>query len=265
MDKEAQKPTMEDILELSGMEILHPGGFELSKRIGEVVNLKDKNVLDVSCGRGEFACYYAKNFGAKITGIDINPEMIKSSINRAKREGVEASTEFKVADALALPFEDNSFDVVINECAVGLTPDPQKCLDEMARVTKSGGYVVIHESTWLKEISEEEKRDIARGLGTVPYTLSEWKEMMKKAGLKNLWTEDWSGMENLFKVRPDRKMKNLNDMFSLWEKMTVIFPKIISKYGIKGIFYAYESARKINPLYSNGILGYFLIRGEKSL
>ncbi len=263
--KEKRKPTIEDVLELSGIEILHPGGFELSKRIGEVVSLKDKNVLDVSCGRGEFACYYAKNFGARITGIDISPEMIKSSINRAKREGVEVSTEFKVADALALPYDDNSFDVVVNECAVGLTPSPQKCLDEMARVAKPNGYVVIHESTWLKEISKDEKIDIARRLGTVPYTLSEWKSMMEKAGLTNFWTEDWSGLKNIYKTRYNRKMKNLNDMFSLWEKITIIFPKIISKYGIKGIFYVYESARKINPLYSNGTLGYFLIRGEKSL
>ncbi|MFQ6088192.1 MAG: class I SAM-dependent methyltransferase [Candidatus Methanofastidiosia archaeon] len=263
MNQEKQKPTMEDILELSGIDLLHPGGFDITKRIGEIVEMKGKNVLDVACGRGSLPCYYAKSFGAKIFGIDLSPEMIESSIEKARREGVENLTEFKVADALALPFEDNSFDVVINECAVGLTLDPQKCLDEMVRVTKPGGYVVIHESTWLKEISKEEKADVAGRLGTVPYTLSKWKEMMKKAGLRNLWTEDWSGLKNIYKIRHDRKMKNLNDMFSLWEKMTIIFPRIVSRYGIKGIFFAYESARKINPLYSKRTLGYLLIRGEK--
>jgi ubiquinone/menaquinone biosynthesis C-methylase UbiE len=262
-NNKTQKPTIEDILELSGIDILHPGGFKITKRIGEIVSMKGKEVLDVACGRGTLPCYYAKEFKAKITGIDLNPEMIESAIKRATREEVEDLTEFKVADALALPFEDNCFDVVINECAVGLTPNPQKCLDEMARVTKHGGYVVIHENTWLANMTEEKKEEIARRLGTIPYTLSEWKEMMQKSGLTNLWTEDWSGLENLYKMRPDRKVRSLDGMFSLWEKIFNLFPKIVSKYGIKGIFYANESARKINPLYSNGKLGYFLIRGQK--
>lgn len=265
MNEEKRKPTMEDILELSGIDLLHPGGFDITKRIGEIVEMRGKKVLDVACGRGSLPCYYAKSFRAKIFGVDLNPEMIESSVEKARREEVENLTEFKVADALTLPFKDNSFDVVINECAVGLTSDPQKCLNEMARVTKTGGDIVIHESAWLKEISKEEKVDIAGRLGTVPYTLSEWKEMMEKAGLMHLWTEDWSGLENIYKIRYDRKMKNLNDMFSLWEKIAIIFPRVISKYGIKGIFHAYNSAQRINPLYSDETLGYFLIRGQKSL
>lgn len=263
MSNKTQKPSMEDILELSGIDILHPGGFEITKRIGEIVNMKGKEVLDVACGRGTLPCYYAKEFRAKITGIDLNPEMVESAIKRAVRQKVEDLTEFKVADALALPFEDIYFDVVINECAVGLTPDPQKCLDEMVRVTKHGGYVVIHENTWLTNMTEEKKQKIARRLGTVPYALSEWEEMMQRVGLTGLWTENWSGLENLYKMRHDRKVKSLDGMFSLWEKIFKIYPKIVLRYGIKGILYAYELTRIINSLYSDGKLGYFLIRGQK--
>lgn len=263
MSKEKPKPTGEDILELSGIDVLHPGGFDLTKRIGEIVNMKGKKVLDVSCGRGTLTCYYARNFKAKIVGIDINPEMIKSSVERAKKEGVENLTEFKVADALALPFEDNLFDVVINECAVGLTSDPQKCLNEMARVTKPGGSVVLHESTWLKEIPKREKASYAKRIGTVPYTLSEWKEMVRKAGLINLWEEDWSGQEKIFKMRPDRKMKSHYDLFSPWEIISIIIPRVVSKYGIKGIFSVYELTRELGPLYHDGLLGYYLIRSQK--
>ncbi len=116
-------PTIEEALEISGIEVLHPGGYELSKRIGEIADIKGKKVLDVACGRGAFACYYARNFSTKVTGIDINPEMVKASIGRTKKDSLEFLTEFKVADALSLPFSDNSFDAVINECAVGLTSD----------------------------------------------------------------------------------------------------------------------------------------------
>lgn len=117
-------PTIEVALEISGIEVLHPGGYELSKRIGEIADIKGKKVLDVACGKGAFACYYARNFSTEVIGIDINPKMVKASIGRAKKDGVEHLTDFRVVDALSLPFPDNSFDVVINECAVGLTSDP---------------------------------------------------------------------------------------------------------------------------------------------
>lgn len=257
------KPTLEDALELSGIEILHPGGFEITRRIGEIADVKGKKILDVSCGRGVLPSYYARTFGAHVVGIDLNPEMIRSSVERAKKEGVEHLTEFRVADSLALPFEDGSFDVVINECAVGLTSNPQRCMDEMARVARPDGYVVIHESTWLKQLPEERRAEIAGQIGTVPYTLAAWKEMMEKAGLREIWSEDWSGLENALKMRPDRKPRSLVDIFSLREMLTIVLPRLISKYGIGSIIPLIASAPKMGPLYSNGTLGYSLIRGQK--
>ncbi len=258
-----QKPTIEDVLELSGIELLHPGGLEITARIGQMVDLRNKKVLDVACGHGTLPCYYAKAFDARVLGIDLSPEMIRSSVQKAKKDGVEHLTEFRVADALALPFENEAFDSVINECAVGVTADPQKCLNEMARVTKPGGHVVIHETSYLKGLPSNEKRDIERRLGTVPYAVKEWQAMMRRAGLGDVWSEDWSAMENAFKIRPDRKIKNLDGIFSLREKLFVILPRIISRYGMGGAAHVYQSWKKTNPLYLNGTLGYFLIGGQK--
>ncbi|MBI2955350.1 MAG: class I SAM-dependent methyltransferase [Chloroflexi bacterium] len=263
MGTKTGKPTLEDVLELSGIELLHPGGFDITQRIGEIVEMKGKTVLDVACGRGILPSYYAKNFGARVVGIDLNPEMIKSSVARAERESVDGLTEFRVADSLALPFEDRSFDVMVNECAVGLTADPQKCLNEMARVTKPGGYVVIHESTWLKVIAPEEKADIAKRLGTVPYALEEWKAMMECAGLTSIWIEDWSAHENALKIRADRTVRDLNDVFSFREKVFTIVPGVIGRYGIMGLAHVFGSWHKLTPVWADGTLGYFLLRGQK--
>ncbi len=257
------KPSIEDVLELSGIEVLHPGGLELSRRIGEIVNMKNKSVLDVSCGRGLFACFYAKKFKAKITGIDISPEMIESSLKRAQAEGVQNVTTFQVADALSLPFPANTFDVVVNECSVGLTGDPQKCLNEMVRVAKPGGKVIFHESVWLKELTEEEKKDFSTRLGTVPFSLQEWQTMLTNAGAVNIYYEDWSGPENIARIRIDRKIKSPDDLFSLREKLTIIFPRVLARYGIQGLLYLNQSQRKIAPLYSRKILGYYLFKAEK--
>lgn len=258
------KPSIEDAVELSGIETLHPGGLDLSKRIGEIVDMKDKKVLEVACGRGVFACYYAKNYRAKITGIDLNPDLIRASINRAKIEGVEDLVEFKVADALnvPLPFPDNSFDVVANECALGIALDPQKCMDEMTRVVKPGGYIVIHLAVWLKEIAETEKNGIEKRLGGRCIGLLELNDILKKADLLEICHEDWSGIEQMVKARPGREIKRIENIFTLQEKITILF-RVLKRFGFKGLSYLGESTKKVTPLYYNGTLGYYLIIGQK--
>lgn len=265
-DNKKSNPSMEDVAELAGIETLHPGGFDLSKRIGEIVDMKNKKVLEVGCGRGIFACYFAKNCGAKITGIDISPAMIESSAARAKNEGVQPSTEFKVADALSLPFPDNSFDVVVSECGpVGLAPEPQKVVNEMVRVIKPSGYIVAHAPMWLKEINERERKDIEKRIGGQMFTLSGWKEMLKKAGVIEIWEEDWSGVEQIRKVRPGRKINNLSDVFTLWEKIGIVLPRVLWKYGLKSIFYLNESFRKVTPFFYDGTIGTYLLRARKPM
>jgi ubiquinone/menaquinone biosynthesis C-methylase UbiE len=258
-------PTIEEAIELSGIDVLHPGGYDLSKRIGEVADLRRKTILDVASGRGASACYFAKNYDARVTGVDINPEMVRSAIERAKRDGVAASARFENGDALALPFGDNKFDVAINECAVGLTSDPQLCLKEMARVVKPGGDVVIHESTWLRQIPAAEKQDFSRRFGSVPFMLEEWIAMMKNAGLTDIWMEDWSDVEkSIVKMRTDRNIKRLEDLYTFREKYLAIFPQILRKYGLGGLLYLDKSEKMIIRLYHDGTLGYYLIKGKKS-
>lgn len=167
----------EDVLEMSGVETLHPGGFDLSKRIGELVQFAPAtHVLDVSSGKGTFACMYARGFGSRITGLEFNPHFVDIARKRAQSEGVADKVEFKIGDSRNLPFQDNEFDVVVNECAVGLTAisAPQRVLDEMVRVTKPGGTIVIHESTWLKKLSADERQTASMRLGTTPYSVDEW-------------------------------------------------------------------------------------------
>lgn len=228
---EKPNPSMDDVAELSGIETLHPWGFDLSKRIGEIVDMKNKEVLEVGCGRGFFACYFAKYYNAKITGIDLSPVMIESSTARAKNEGVQHSTEFRVADASSSPFPDNSFDVVVSECGpVGLAPEPQRIVNEMVRTIKPDGYIVAHAPMWLKEITEEERKDIEKRIGGQMFTLS-----------------------------------NMSDVFTLWEKIVIILPRALRKYGLSGLLYLNESFHKVTPLFYNGTIGTYLMKARKPL
>jgi SAM-dependent methyltransferase len=258
----------EDVLEMSGVETLHPGGFDLSKRIGELVKFTPAtHALDVSSGKGAFACRYARDFGSRITGLEFNPHFVEIARQRMHREGVADRVEFKIGDSRKLPFQDGEFEVVVNECAVGLTAinAPQQVLDEMVRVTRPGGTIVIHESTWLRELSAEEKRDASLSLGTTPYAVEEWKQMLIEAGAVPRIVEDWSGLENAAKIRSDHKWnpKNPMSLFTSQEKIAML-PRLILKYGIGSMLELYSGLKKVYRYSADGYLGYVLIVAAKN-
>ena len=97
-------------------------------------------VLDVATGTGNLAVPAAKT-GADVMGIDIAPNLIEQAIGRAAAEGVDA--KFEVGDAEALPYEDNTFDVVMTMFGAMFAPRPDVTAAELKRVTKSGGLIAM--------------------------------------------------------------------------------------------------------------------------
>lgn len=260
------KPTVEDAIEIAGIEILHPGGFELTKRTAELCKLKNgMKVLDVSSGRGTQSVYYAKTFGAQVTGLDISQEMIDTATKHAKEEGLSHQVKFVLGDSQNLPFADNTFDVVINECAVGIPDDSQKVLDEMLRVVKQNGVVAIHESTWRKKISTDKKKEFSERYGTTPLEFSEWKEMLKKAGTTNIIAEfdEWSKPEMFWKIRKNRDVKHWFFTMTILEKL-ITMRRIFSIYGLSGIFTIMKNERFFYKNVLSGNLGYALFVGIKN-
>lgn len=259
-------PSAEDILEMSGVETLHPGGFELTRRVGDAAGLEGARVLDVSSGKGVSACFWAEAFGTHVTGVEIREDFLAMARKRAADMGVSDRVHFEHGDSRALPFPDDSFDVVVNECAVGLTAidAPRRVLDEMVRVTKPGGKVVIHESTWLTELPAGEKSWLAARLGTVPQSGSGWQRMLISAGATPELVEDWSGTENLMMERPDRKWDPARpaSLFT-WQETLTLIPKVISRYGLGAVVDLYRSMDKLAAYYGQGSLGYTLIVARK--
>jgi ubiquinone/menaquinone biosynthesis C-methylase UbiE len=259
------RPTIEEAIEISGIETLHPGGFALTKRTAELAELREGlTVLDVSSGRGTQSLYYAKEFGVRVTGIDISEEMVQTAARNAGREGLEGKAQFKIGDSQDLPFEDNRFDVVINECAVGIPDDSQKVLNEMVRVARSGGRILIHESTWRRNLSVEGKVDFAERYGTTPLELSEWVAMLEKAGAKNIVYESdqWSKPEMFWKIRKDRDVKHWFFTMTIPEKLQTM-KKIFQKFGSKGVLTVLRNERLFYKTVLEGKLGYALFKGEK--
>ncbi len=107
---------------------------------------KPQHILEIGAGTGRLTRNIAEKIGleAKLTAIDINPAMIE--IARQKVNAV--NVDFLEADAQALPFPDNSFDVVVCQFGFMFLPDKQKGFNEAWRVLKPGGQFLF--TTWDK-------------------------------------------------------------------------------------------------------------------
>jgi ubiquinone/menaquinone biosynthesis C-methylase UbiE len=97
-----------------------------------------QTVLDVAAGNGNVTLAAARRW-SDVTSTDYVPALLERGRARAAADGLKI--EFKEADAEALPFKDNSFDVVVSTFGVMFTPNQDKAAAEMLRVCKPGGKI----------------------------------------------------------------------------------------------------------------------------
>jgi ubiquinone/menaquinone biosynthesis C-methylase UbiE len=96
----------------------------------------DKRVLDVGVGTGFLSIMLAE-IGYSVVGVDLSEEMIKNARKKLESRGLKVRLE--LGDAEDLPFEDESFDAVVNRAVLWTLPDPKKALSEWKRVLRPGG------------------------------------------------------------------------------------------------------------------------------
>jgi tocopherol O-methyltransferase len=183
--RQAQIDLIEELLKWSGDLTLHP----------------PQNILDVGCGIGGSSLYLAQKFGARVTGITLSPVQADRAKQRAKGAGLESTTAFQVANALDMPFDDNSFDLLWSLESGEHMPDKAKFLQECYRVLKPGGKMIF--VTWCHRptnptnpLNREERKllqDIYR-VYCLPYVISlpEYTEIVEQCGFKDLYVDDWS-------------------------------------------------------------------------
>ena len=104
------------------------------------VGLKEaKMVLDVGCGSGIVTRDIARLTKGKVIGIDGSSDMVDVASDVLKDY---KNVELKVCPAESLPFDDDTFDIVTCNLLLMWADNPQKVVDEMARVTRTGGRIL---------------------------------------------------------------------------------------------------------------------------
>jgi len=126
-------------LTLAESDELNRFGIQLYHQVATQIDLDGKQVLEVSCGHGGGASYLMRTLHpARYTGLDFNPD----GIAFCQKTHHEPGLEFVHGDAESLPFDDESFDAVINIEASHAYPRLPRFLAEVVRVLRPGGHLL---------------------------------------------------------------------------------------------------------------------------
>jgi len=170
-----------------------PDGSNLGLGCGNPTAIASLNpgetVLDLGSGAG-FDCFLAaKQVGeaGKIIGVDMTPEMIKKARTNAEKGGY-ANVEFRQGEIEDLPVEDNSIDVVISNCVINLSPDKQAVYNEIYRVLKPAGSIMISDIALKKSLPGHVLKSVAAYVGCVSgaLLLEEYLHTLKRSGFQQI-------------------------------------------------------------------------------
>ncbi|MBD1880594.1 MULTISPECIES: methyltransferase domain-containing protein [unclassified Coleofasciculus] len=171
-------------------------------QVGADLKPAPANILDVGCGIGGSSLYLAQKFNAAATGITLSPVQAARAKERAAVAGLSDRTSFQVADALNMPFADDSFDFVWSLESGEHMPNKQKFLQECYRVLKPGGTFLM--ATWCHrpvggadgQLTDDERKHLAEiyRVYALPYVISlpEYETLARKVSFENIRTADWS-------------------------------------------------------------------------
>ena len=163
---------------------------------------KPASVLDVGCGIGGSTRHIVRKYGCTGQGITLSPVQAGRAQQLSDEQGLGDMLGFQVADALRMPFADNSFDLVWSLESGEHMPDKRQFVSELTRVVKPGGRVII--VTWCHrdlEAGEEGLRPreerLLRTINRAFYlprwcSVADYVGLAGDFGLKGVRTDDWT-------------------------------------------------------------------------
>jgi len=174
-----------------------PEGANLGLGCGNPVALaslkQGEIVLDLGSGAGLDSFLAASKVGKKgrVIGVDMTPEMIEKARENA-REGGYRNVEFRLGEIENLPVADNHVDVVISNCVINLVPDKIRAFQEVFRVLKPGGRLMISDLVLLRELPDVIKNSVEAYIGCLSGAImrDEYLAAIKEAGFQGVRVVD---------------------------------------------------------------------------
>lgn len=154
------------------------------------------DILEVGVGTGLVLPYYPAS--ARVTGIDLSFDMLGKAVEKKVKRQLTQVRGLAAMDACTLGFADNSFDAITVPFVITLVPDPEGALDEMRRVLRPGGEIVIASKLGANE-------------GATAQIEAALAPLMKKVGWSIAFKS--SRLSNWAARHPDMEMLGISPVF----------------------------------------------------
>ena len=226
--------------------------------VGDVATSGVKRAVDVGCGIGGSSRFLATKYGAQVRGITLSPFQCRRAQFLTQKAGLEDRAKFEVADALAMPFQQGSFDLVWSMESGEHMPDKRQFISELVRVAAPGGKIIV--VTWChRNLKEGEtltrfERGLLKLINSI-YFLPPWVSMdryvalAEEEGLVGVKTADWTQIVKPF--WPAVLVSCLN-----WKSIKVLLTSNTVRKGALAILYMMLG-------YSVGLIKFGVITGQK--
>lgn len=183
--------------DLASIDQFHIRGRAATLELARAAGLDSaKYVLDVGSGVGGTSRCLAKEFGCRVTGIDLTDEYCRAATMLTAKTGLAHLVDFRQGDATNLPFDDCTFDVVWTEHVAMNIPDKTRLYIEMHRVLKPGGTLAIYDVLsgptgpvlypvpWARTPDTSflvQPTELRKLLGEAGFTITDWSDTTEAA------------------------------------------------------------------------------------
>lgn len=155
--------------------------------------VQTRRILDLGCGNGNVTALLRERIPAKYYGLDLSENMIEEA-----RQHLGDEVSLCVGDAEHLPYEDGMFDLLICNASFHHYPNPELAVDEMRRVLRPGGVIILGDPTFRSRIAAKVfnyfikysnsgdvhiwgKKEIIRLFGEHGFRVEDWRYISEKA------------------------------------------------------------------------------------
>lgn len=247
---------------ISPRRLFPRGGIELYRHIGRLVDLRPALEFVIApCGRGVTAQFLAETTLAGGAGVDPDEALVELADARAREAGLAGRLHYEHARLDDLPYQDEVFDVAIGEIGLAAAADPAAAVNELVRITRPMGTVVLIQLIWTGNVPGDRRETLAEFLGMRPLLIVEWKQLLRDAGVVDLYVEDWSdagaSLRQPWPLGGSAELGSIRDRFAMlltaWRR-----------WGWRGSWLALRARTEIRSLLANErILGLSVIKGTK--
>ncbi|HEX6940453.1 MAG TPA: methyltransferase domain-containing protein [Longimicrobiales bacterium] len=255
-------PSALGLARLSHLRTFAPAGLDVYRHLVRLVEIgPEHEFLVAPCGPGVTAQFLAEATGAAGAGVDPDGNLVTAAAARAREARLSDRLHYEHAPLSELPYKDEVFDLVIGDPALGSIPEPATAVRELVRVAKPHASVVLIQLIWTGDANADRREALVESLGVRPLLLVEWKQLLRDAGVVDLYVEDWS--DSTASPRQPWALGALAGFGTLGDRLAVLL-RAWRIWGWRGLQQALAFRDQVRDLVlKERILGLSLIKGTK--